>query len=265
MISLTLALIKKISIAFVKFIVFTNTARTALNNSKELNNLLVNVAKISGLLSFFSVFACIALLLAGNSLVGPLEIILSLPILTYAFTQIIDKSKRMFTKLSHFMFYGTCYTLGIFGISSALNYKLLTPDMIASFTRDFQLVNSMIIPTLAATFFWSICSCFATTKIAIAGNAILTGIVTLLREIALYVFAFYNHIPNISTQLEENLSLAELELYSLIYQEMRASAVDTAINTFALPPIIILGFATIICVLKDYVEKEYIAPAAYID
>ena len=170
----------------------------------------------------------------------------------------------MFTKLSHFMFYGTCYSLGIFGIFSMLNYKLLTPDMIASFTRDFQLVNSMII-TLAATFFWSICSCFATTKIAIAGNAILTGIVTLLREIALVAFAFYNHIPNISTQLEENLSLAELGLYSLIHQEMRASAVDTAINTFALPPIIILGFASIVCVLKDYVEKEYIAPAAYID
>ena len=86
-----------------------------------------------------------------------------------------------------------------------------------------------------------------------------------MREIALVAFAFYNHIPNISTQLEENLSLAELGLYSLIYQEMKASAVDTAINTFALPPIIILGCATIICVLKDYVEKEYIAPAAYID
>ena len=250
-------LIKKIPIAFVKFILFTDTARTALNKSKELNNLLVNVTKISGLLSIFSTFACITLLSAGNSLVGPLTTILFLPILTYSSTQIIGKSKRMFTKLSHFMFYGTCYSLGIFGIFSMLNYKLLTPDMIASF--------SMIIPTLAATFFWSICSCFATTKIAIAGNAILTGIVTLLREIALVAFAFYNHIPNISTQLEENLSRAELELYSLIYQEMKASAADTAINTFALPPIIILGFATIVCVLKDYVEKEYIAPAAYID
>lgn len=258
-------LIKKIPIAFVKFIVFTDTARNALNKSKELNNLLVNVTKISGLLSIFSTFACITLLFAGNSLVEPLAIILSLSILTYSLTQIIGKSKRMFTKLSHFMFYGTCCSLGIFGIFSMLNYKLLTPDMIASFTRDFQLVNSMIIPTLAATFFWSICSCFATTKIAIAGNAILTGIVTLLREIALVAFAFYNHIPNISTQIEETISPVELELYLLIYQEKMTSAVDTAINTFALPPIIILGFATIVCVLKDYVEKEYIAPAAYID
>lgn len=163
------------------------------------------------------------------------------------------------------MGYGSLYTVIIFIITFIFNPKILSHSTLELFVQDFEIVNSMLIPTLVATLFWSLCSCFATTKIAITGNAILTGFITLLREIALYASAFYDYSPKISAKMEENMSTVELELYSLIYQEKIASAVDSAINTFALPPIIILGFATIVCVLKDYVEKEYIAPAAYID
>ena len=60
--------------------------------------------------------------------------------------------------------------------------------------------------------------------------------------------------------MEENMSTVELELYSLIYQEKMASAVDSAINTFALPAITVLGVATIVSLIKDYVETEYMTP-----
>ncbi len=252
--------------AFIKFIEFTDITRDLLNNANDKN---YNMFKTLDTLFLCSTPICIGEILHLYKLPSFLRILLYIPITVKIVRLFVTKVFKGFTllptKLSHFMFYGSLYTIVVFSITLEFNPKILSRSTVELFVQDFEIVNSVLIPTLVATLFWSLCSCFTATRIAIAGNAILTGIVTLLREIALVAFAFYNHIPNISTQLEENLSLAELGLYSLIYQEMKASAVDTAINTFALPPIIILGCATIICVLKDYVEKEYIAPAAYID
>lgn len=250
---------EKIFNIFIKFIRFTHEARNALANESKFKRYVSRVALISGIVSVFFVFIGFGEILDFYSLSAVFQWFLVTPmIIWFLASKVFESIILLQTKLIHFMGYGSLYTIIIFIITLAFNPKILSHSTLELFVQDFEIVNSMIIPTLIATFFWSLCSCFATTKIAITGNAILTGIVTLLRETVLYASTFYDYSPKISAKMEENMSTVELELYSLIYQEKIASAVGSALNTFALPAIIILGFATIVCLLKDYVEKEYL-------
>lgn len=250
---------EKIFNIFIKFIIFTHEARNALVNESKFKRYVSRVALISGIVSVFFVFIGFGEMLDFYSLSAVFQWFLVIPmIIWFLASKVFESIILLQTKLIHFIGYGSLYTIIIFIITLAFNPKILSHSTLELFVQDFEIVNSMIIPTLIATFFWSLCSCFATTKIAITGNAILTGIVTLLRETVLYASTFYDYSPKISAKMEENMSTVELELYSLIYQEKIASAVGSALNTFALPAIIILGFATIVCLLKDYVEKEYL-------
>lgn len=253
---------EKILNMFIKFIEFTDKTRNRLNNAKDKN---YNMPKTLVILFICSTsIICIVEFLQLYKLPSFLWVIMSIPVIAgivwIVATKVFKTSILLPTKLIHFIVYGSLYTIIIFMITLVINPKILSSSTLDLFVQDFEIVNSMLIPTLVATLFWSLCSCFATTKIAITGNAILTGFITLLREIALYACAFLNHSPKISTKMEENLTTVELELYSLIYQEKMASAVDSAINTFALPAITVLGIATIVSLIKDYVETEYMTP-----
>lgn len=252
---------EKIFNIFIKFIRFTHEARNALANESKFKRYVSRVALISGIVSVFFVFIGFGEILDFYSLSAVFQWFLVTPmIIWFLASKVFESIILLQTKLIHFMGYGSLYTIIIFIITLVFNPKILSRSTLELFVQDFEIVNSMLIPTLVATLFWSLCSCFATTKIAITGNAILTGFITLLREIALYACAFLNHSPKISTTMEENLTTVELELYSLIYQEKMASAVDSAINTFALPAITVLGVATIVSLIKDYVETEYMTP-----
>lgn len=252
---------KKILNGFIKFIKLTDRARNALVNDSKLKSYVSKIALVSQILYFFSFIIFFFVIIKFDDLSSFFQWILVIPMsIWFLASKAFKDFTLLSTKLIHFMGYGSLYTVIIFIITLVFNPKILSRSTLELFVQDFEIVNSMLIPTLVATLFWSLCSCFATTKIAITGNAILTGFITLLREIALYASAFYDYSPKISAKMEENMSTVELELYSLIYQEKMASTVDSAINTFALPAITVLGVATIVSLIKDYVEAEYMTP-----
>ena len=58
--------------------------------------------------------------------------------------------------------------------------------------------------------------------------------------------------------MRETLSPIELELYSKQQLLFFSDAITKVINTFALPFIIPLGVATIVSLLKDYIEEKEI-------
>ena len=252
---------EKVFNIFIKFIKLTDRARNALVKESKFKRYVSKIASISLILSFFSLIIFFCVITEFDDLPSFFQWILVIPIIVWFLaSKVFDSIVLLPTKLIHFMGYGSLYTVIIFIITFIFNPKILSHSTLELFVQDFEIVNSMLIPTLVATLFWSLCSCFATTKIAITGNAILTGFITLLREIALYASAFYDYSPKISAKMEENMSTVEFELYSLIYQEKMASAVDSAINTFSLPAITVLGVATIVSLIKDYVETEYMTP-----
>lgn len=172
--------------AFIKFIEFTDITRDLLNNANDKN---YNMFKTLNTLFLCSTPICIGEILHLYKLPSFLRILLYIPITVTIVRLFVTKVFKGFTllptKLSHFMFYGSLYTIVVFSITLEFNPKILSRSTVELFVQDFEIVNSVLIPTLVATLFWSLCSCFTATRIAIAGNAILTGIVTLLREIAL--------------------------------------------------------------------------------
>lgn len=244
---------------FIRFINFTDAIRDFFTNNVKFKDVHTKIIKVTNNF-FYSITVLDALFLLNKDVRIPkfLEYLSMVLFAAYIINKAIGKIAPMLTTLRGFILYGLIFTSIVFLIVAAFNRKVFDLNTLDNFSSDFSIVNSMVIPVLASTVVWSILSCMAETKIAIVGNAVLTGIITLFREILIYVFSFYEKSPEISIRMKETLSPIELELYSKQQLLFFSDAITKVINTIALPFIIPLGVATIVSLLKDYIEEKEI-------
>lgn len=236
----------------------SNKIRNFFTDNAKFDNFKAKLIKITGVISAFTVVFVIFMWLNSFNIPTVVQYLLILPLISYPISKAIGEIGSTLNTIKGFMINGLIFTAIVFLIVAAFNLKVFDLNTLDNFSSDFLIVNSMVIPVLASTVVWLILSCLAETKIAIVGNAVLTGIITLFREILIYVFSFYEKSPEISIRMKETLSPIELELYSKQQLLFFSDAITKVINTIALPFIIPLGVATIVSLLKDYIEEKEI-------
>lgn len=237
----------------------SNKIRNFFANNDKFKKFNATLTKIAGVIFVFTFFFGLPVLFVSEVKLPTLvEYLMILLLATYPISKTIGEIGSTLITVKGFMFNGLIFTIVVFVFTLEFDVKIINRDILENFSSDFSIVNSMVIPVLASTVVWSILSCLAETKIAIVGNAVLTGIITLLREILLYVFSFYEQSPETPNHIIEILSPVELNLYSVQQQLLVSDAINKAINTIALPFIITLGVATIVSLLKDYIEEKEI-------
>lgn len=236
----------------------SNKIRNFFTDNAKFEKFKAKLLKITGVISAFTVVFVIFMGLNSFNIPTVVQYLLILPLISYPISKVIGEIGSTLNTIKGFTINGLIFTTIVFLIVAAFNPKVFDLNTLDNFSPDFSIVNSMVIPVLASTFVWSILSFLAETKIAIVGNAVLTGIITLFREILIYVFSFYEKSPEISIRMRETLSPIELELYSKQQLLFFSDAITKVINTFVLPFIITLGVATILSLLKDYIEEKEI-------